>query len=342
MTTRAEPDPGIASASPVGAAAALWTGPAATAILTLEDVHKTFGQIRAVDGISLAVSPGEIVALLGPNGAGKTTLLRIALGLIRPDRGSVRYRLGGMASDRLDTTRIGYLPEERGLYQDVPVRRYLMYFAALRGMRRPDARRESDRWLERLGLADRANDPLRTLSQGNQQKIQFISSVVHRPELAFLDEPFSGLDPLNQELFLTLIRELRDAGTTVVLSAHHMQLVERLADRIILVRAGRIADAGTIGQLRERWRAGRRLQLRVGGDVDVASLEAIPGVRRVRRTAGDEFEIEVEPDTSLSRLLTEIGQRVEVLDLRSEEVTLHDIYVRTVGGVVDRTEEVTP
>ncbi len=306
---------------------------AAPPVLALEAVEKRFGDVRAVDGVTLAVEPGEILALLGPNGAGKTTLLRLALGMLRPDRGTVRYGFGGTITDRPDTTRIGYLPEERGLYQDVPVRRYLAYFAALRGMRRPDARREADRWLERLGLADRAGDELRSLSKGNQQKVQFISSIVHRPELAILDEPFSGLDPLNQDLFLSLIRELRSAGTTVVLSAHQMQLVERLADRVILIRVGRTAGAGTVEQLRERWGAGTRLLLRVDGEPDVVSLETLPGVRGVRRTGTDRVEIDIERDAALSPLLEAIGRRLDVRDLRTEAVTLHDIYVRTVGGV---------
>lgn len=309
-------------------------------VLVLVDVEKSFGEVRAVDGVSLAVEAGEIVALLGPNGAGKTTLLRIALGLIRPDRGHVRYGLGGAATNRLDTTRIGYLPEERGLYQDVPVRRYLAYFAALRGMRRPAARREADRWLERLGLAGRAAEDLRDLSKGNQQKVQFISSIVHRPELAILDEPFSGLDPLNQDLFLSLIRELRDTGTTVVLSAHQMQLVERLADRVVLIRDGRTAGAGTIEQLRDRWGAGRKLTLRVDGEPDISFLETLGGVCNVRRTGADEVEVEIEPDAELSPLLEAIGRRLDVRDLRSRTVTLHDIYVRTVGDVEAPAEKV--
>lgn len=315
---------------------------AAPHILVLEDIEKRFGEIRAVDGISLAVEPGEIVALLGPNGAGKTTLLRIALGMIRPDHGRVRYGLGGVIAGRLDLARIGYLPEERGLYQDVPVRRYLAYFAALRGMRRPDARREADRWLERLGLAERAAEDLRDLSKGNQQKVQFISSIVHRPALAFLDEPFSGLDPLNQDLFLSLIRELRDAGTTVVLSAHQMQLVERLADRVVLIRGGRTADAGTVEQLRERWGAGRRLTLRLDGEPDISFLDLLDGVRGVRRTGADQVEIEIERDTALSPLLEAIGRRLDVRDMRTATVTLHDIYVRTVGDVEAPTEVEPP
>ena len=329
-------------------------------VLELERIEKGFGQIRAVDGVSVSVGAGEIVALLGPNGAGKTTLLRIALGMLYPDRGRVRYGLDGVVSDQPDATRIGYLPEERGLYQDVPVGRYLAYFAALRGMRRSDARLEVARWLERLELADRVGEELRSLSKGNQQKVQFISSVVHRPALAVLDEPFSGLDPLNQDLFITLIRELRDAGTTVVLSAHQMQLVERLADRVVLLRRGRMAGAGTIAELRERWGAGRRLVLRVaggsgdagtaddrdGGTTDAASvaarayLETLPGVRAARPLQSGEIALEVEPDAQLSALLEAIGSRLDVRDLRTETVTLHDIYIRTVGEVDTPTEEV--
>ncbi len=314
-------------------------------ILEMVEIEKSFGAVRAVDGVSVTVGAGEIVALLGPNGAGKTTLLRIALGMLRPDRGRVSYGLGGVVSDRPDATRIGYLPEERGLYQDVPVGRYLAYFAALRGMRRADARREVARWLERLELADRAGDELKSLSKGNQQKVQFISSIVHRPDLAVLDEPFSGLDPLNQDLFISLIRELRDAGVTVVLSAHQMQLVERLADRVVLLRKGRTAGAGTIEELRRLWGAGRRLVLRVAGD-DGASgsarafLEALPGVRSVQAMPDGELGLDVEPDASLSGLLEAIGGRLDVQDLRTETVTLHDIYVRTMSGVGSVAEEV--
>lgn len=314
-------------------------------ILELDGVEKRFGDLLAVGGVSFSVRRGEIFALLGPNGAGKTTLLRIALGMLKPDSGRVRYWLDGAESERADPTRVGYLPEERGLYQDVPVGRFLAYFGALRGMRRSDARREALRWLERLDLADRAGEQVRNLSKGNQQKVQFISSIVHRPDLAVLDEPFSGLDPLNQDLFISLIRELRDAGVTVVLSAHQMQLVERLADRVVLLRKGRTAGAGTIEELRRLWGAGRRLVLRVAGD-DGASgsarafLEALPGVRSVQAMPDGELGLDVEPDASLSGLLEAIGGRLDVQDLRTETVTLHDIYVRTMSGVGSVAEEV--
>jgi ABC-2 type transport system ATP-binding protein len=303
-------------------------------ILELDGVEKSFGEIAAVRGVSINVRSGEILALLGPNGAGKTTLLRMAIAMLHPDRGRVRYRWGGVESAGPDATRVGYLPEERGLYLDVPVLRTLLYFAALRGMRRDDARREAMRWLERLELADRAGEEMRNLSKGNQQKVQFISSIVHRPELAILDEPFSGLDPLNQDLFLDLIRELRVAGTTVLLSTHQMQLVERLADRVVLIRAGRAVEEGTLDELRRRWGAGRRLHLQLRGQAapaDATLLAALPGVIAAEIATNGGIEIVIAEDAPLSPVLEAIGRNHDIRELRAEAVTLHDIYVRTVG-----------
>jgi ABC-2 type transport system ATP-binding protein len=301
-------------------------------VLTVGGVSKTFGAIRAVDGVSLSARAGEVVALLGPNGAGKTTLLRMVIGMLVPDVGQIQYRLNGGVVDRPDAERIGYLPEERGLYLDVPVRRLLLYFAALRGMPRAAAGAAADRWLERFDLGDRAGEELRTLSKGNQQKVQFISAILHGPALAVLDEPFSGLDPLNQDFFLELIRELSRAGTAVVLSAHQMQLVERIAERIVLIRQGRAVTEGTVAELRERWGAGRRLRIRAAGDADTSFLGSVPVVREVKRHTNGEIEILLDQGSSLSELLEAIGRRLQVRDLEMQALTLHDIYVRTVGG----------
>jgi ABC-2 type transport system ATP-binding protein len=208
--------------------------------------------VTAVDDVSLELRPGEIFALLGPNGAGKTTLLRMLLGLLRPDTGEIRY--GGNGA--LPPTQVGYLPEDRGLYPDVPVLRTLVYFGRLRGMSRPAAGQAAERWLDRLELHDRRNEPLKALSKGNQQKVQFISAVLHGPRLAVLDEPFSGLDPLNQDVFLSLFRELRAEGTTILLSAHQMQLVERVVDRLMVLNRGRAVMHGTLDEIRARHGAG--------------------------------------------------------------------------------------
>ncbi len=222
------------------------TYPMQAAFLTVRDVFKHYATVRAVDGISFEMRAGEILALLGPNGAGKTTLLRMLVNITRPDRGAIAYA-EGVASLAPET--FGYLPEDRGLYQDMPVLRTLAYFGRLRGMAAPDAERAARGWLERLDLANRDQDKLGTLSKGNQQKVQFAAAVLHRPRFAILDEPFSGLDPLNQELFLRLVRELRDDGTTVLLSAHQMALVERLADRAIVMHRGRALLEGPIAEL---------------------------------------------------------------------------------------------
>jgi ABC-2 type transport system ATP-binding protein len=285
------------------------------------------------------VGAGELVALVGPNGAGKTTMLRMIIGMLRPDSGRIVYGLGGSPSASVDSGRIGYLPEERGLYTDVPVRRVLIYFAALRGMGRPEAARETSHWLDRLGLGDRAGEPVGSLSKGNQQKVQFLSAILHRPALAVLDEPFSGLDPLNQEFFLDLIRELRASGTTVLFSAHQMQLVERLADRVIVIREGKCLGQGTVEDWRRRWRTGRRLRLRLRETPDLAPLRSTPGVRDVQETPEGDLEVALEEDGSLGDLLRDVS-RYHVLELRTEEVTLHEIYLRAVGGGAESREVV--
>lgn len=301
-------------------------------VLSVETVSKSFGDVAAVADVTVSAGAGEVVALLGPNGAGKTTLLRMVIGMLTPDRGRIRYRLGERMLDRPDPERLGYLPEERGLYVDVPVRRLLLYFAALRGMPRDAAGTAADRWLERFSLADRAGEELRNLSKGNQQKVQFIAAILHSPALALLDEPFSGLDPLNQDFFLELIRELSSAGTAVVLSAHQMQLVERVADRIVMIRQGRTISQGTVAELQRQWGAGRRLRIRVTGDADTAFLASIPAVRGVTRGVDGEIGVLLDQESSMSGLLEALGRRLEIRDLTVETVTLHDIYVRTVGS----------
>jgi ABC-2 type transport system ATP-binding protein len=191
-------------------------------LVRIKAITKSFGGRPVVDRLSFDVRQGEVFALLGPNGAGKTTVVRMLLGIIQPDQGGVEVFLDGRVSDRLPPTSTGYLPEDRGLYREVPVLRTLVYFGRLRGLERDEARRRALEWLERMSLLDRKDDRLDALSKGNQQRVQLIAAILHRPTLAVLDEPFSGLDPLSQEFFLDLVREIRDGGTTILLSAHQM------------------------------------------------------------------------------------------------------------------------
>ncbi len=215
-------------------------------MLALENVRKVYQTVAAVDGLSMEVRKGEIFALLGPNGAGKTTTVRMILGIIEPDSGRLHF------DPPMERSRLGYLPEERGIYQDTPVAETLLYLGSLRSDNKARLKEQAKFWLDRFGLYDRRNDKISTLSKGNQQKIQFIAAVLHEPEFAVLDEPYSGFDPINQELISSCITELRAGGMTVLLSAHQMQLVERLADRFLLLHQGKEFLSGTLEEIRTK------------------------------------------------------------------------------------------
>ena len=308
-------------------------------IVSVEEVTKRFGAVTAVDGVSLRVDAGEVFALLGPNGAGKSTLIRMLLGLQRPDQGRIGYRLEGEPAPPRPEL-VGYLPEDRGLYPEIRVLPTLVYFGVLRGMERRAARATAEGWLERMGLAERRAEPLKALSKGNQQKVQFISAVLHRPRFAVLDEPFSGLDPINQDVFLALIRELRDGGMTILLSAHQMPLVERLADRVMVMDRGRPVLHGTLPEIRRRWQRETRLVLRVAGDADGSALASHPSVLRVEPSAPGELTLYLRPDAPLNPVLAAAAQALEVREVHSAPVTLHEAYVRAVGGETDDAVEV--
>ncbi len=304
-------------------------------ILEVDSVEKTFQTVKAVDRLSFHVDKGEIFALLGPNGAGKTTLVRLLIGLFHADAGRVSLTLDGGASGAPDPTRIGYLPEDRGLYKELPVLRTLTYFGILRGLRRAQARESAECWLERLGLRDRAEENLGALSKGNQQRVQFVSSILHDPEFVILDEPFSGLDPLNQNLFLDYLTELRDRGTTVLLCAHQMQLVERVADRLLLINRGREVLHGSLAEILAG-RAGNKITLTLSGPPDPDLLQRNPVVNEFRwdETAHD-LTLLVHEGTRLTDLLTSLPAKPDIVNIHSEKLSLHDIFIQSVGESSD-------
>jgi len=220
-----------------------------TPILRVHNLVKRYGQTIAVDDLSFDVQPGEIFGLLGPNGAGKSTTIRIMMNIYSADGGDVRIFGEPPGTAR---RRVGYLPQERGLYTDETAIGVLTYLAQLKGLDRATARSNSQRWLERVGLADRADEKLRGFSGGMQQLVQFIASVVHEPDLVILDEPFAGLDPVNVGEVKNLIREINADGKTVLLSSHQLNLVEELCDRIMLIDDGRAALYDRIETIREQ------------------------------------------------------------------------------------------
>jgi ABC-2 type transport system ATP-binding protein len=299
-------------------------------VLSVTDVCKRFASVTAVDDVSFEVRRGEVFALLGPNGAGKTTTARMLTGILRPDSGSIVYSLDGTSAGWPAPRRLGYLPEDRGLYQDLPVLRTLAYFGILRGMRPADARDAARRWLGRVGLADRAGARLETLSRGNQQKVQIVAAILHGPDFAVLDEPFTGLDPMNQEAILEILHELRSEGMTVVLSAHQMDLVERVVDRVLLLHRGHAILEGTLAQLRAGQRDARAVRVRTAAPAPLERIRTHPSLEEAAPISSDEIRLLARPGASLSEILVLIGESCRVVEIRSEEVRLHDIYVRAV------------
>lgn len=304
-------------------------------LLEVNDVRRHFATVKAVDGVSMDVRSGEIFALLGPNGAGKSTLVRMIIGLTQPDSGEVRWNDGGKVSSKLPVHRLGYLPEDRGLYRDQNVLRTLIYFGKLRGMTSAAAREASMSWLSRLDLSKRTKEKLEALSKGNQQKVQFITSVMHKPLVAVLDEPFSGLDPLNQHLFCELLQSLRADGMTIILSAHQMQLVERLADRLLLMSQGKRVLYGTLDEIRRQTSSGKRV--RIHTSIPLAQLASMSGVQEaweLDATAGNgpAIELLLEPEASLGAILSAAAALGQIQSVHSQELSLHDIYVKALGG----------
>ncbi|MGA9731630.1 MAG: ATP-binding cassette domain-containing protein [Candidatus Acidiferrales bacterium] len=205
--------------------------------IALENVTKSYDSVTAVNAVSLNVRSGAILGLLGPNGAGKTTTIRMIMNILVPDEGSIRVMGEPVTDDTRD--KIGYLPEERGLYPRMKVREIIIFLAALHGLSEAESGKRADEWLERLGLTEWSDKKLVDLSKGMQQKVQFITSVIHRPPVVILDEPFSGLDPVNAATIQEIMLSMRDQGSTIVLSTHRMEQVERLCDSICLINKGR-------------------------------------------------------------------------------------------------------
>jgi ABC-2 type transport system ATP-binding protein len=245
-------------------------------VLELIELRRRFGDVVALDGVSFSVAEGEIVGFVGPNGAGKTTAMRIALGVLEPDAGEVRWR--GTSVDVAIRRRFGYMPEERGLYQKMRVLDQLVYLARLHGLSAGDARTSAERVTHVLGIDERSRDRAETLSQGNQQRVQLAAALVHRPEVLVLDEPFSGLDPVGVDVLSGVLREQAGAGVPVVFSSHQLELVERLCESVVLINKGRIVALGRISELRA---ADPRHLLRVefASPVPQEWFARIPGVR---------------------------------------------------------------
>jgi len=289
----------------------------------ISHISKSFGELKAVDDVSFEVEKGEIFGLLGPNGAGKTTAIRILLDIFKPDHGTVSILGGTMTEAKKD--HIGYMPEERGLYQDIPLDRCLEYLSTLKGMTPEEARERIAGYLERFDLASSRHKKVKELSKGMQQKAQLITTLIHEPELIIIDEPFSGLDPVNTQMVKDLLREQRDRGVTILMSTHQMQQVEELCDRIVLIDHGRTVLYGPLDDIRKQF-SGHAVFVRTPDE-----LPTLPGVEHVEQHNSSAYRLNLDPTTStqdILRLLVSQGIQIDQYEIAAP--TLDEIFIQVV------------
>ncbi|HVM71262.1 MAG TPA: ATP-binding cassette domain-containing protein [Anaerolineales bacterium] len=291
-------------------------------IVELSHISKSFGPVKAVDDVSFTIEKGELFGLLGPNGAGKTTSLRVMLDIFKPDTGSVAVLGGALTGPKKD--RIGYMPEERGLYQDIPLERCLAYLGALKGMRPAEVRRRAETYLERFELSAYKNKKVKELSKGMQQKAQVIATLLHQPELLIVDEPFSGLDPLNTQMVKDVLLEQHKQGVTIILCSHQMHQVEELCQRIVLIDHGKVMLYGDLNEIRRQFSVNAVLVR------TPAELPSLPGVEMVEPVNGAVKYHLAQGTDPQDILQTLVASHVPVEQFEIAMPTLDEIFIRVV------------
>ena len=298
--------------------------------IEVSHVAKSYGAVQAVRDLSFSIPGGQIFALLGPNGAGKSSLIRMLVGLTLPDQGEIQINLNGQQFQSLPEGCFGYLPEDRGLYLDKSVVENLQYIGQLRGMSKSAINQQLDHWLQRLDLVDKRKENLSKLSKGNQQKVQLISCLIHQPALLILDEPFSGLDPINQEHVLTILAELKAKGTTVLLSAHQMALVERLADQMMLLNKGQVVAQGNLQQVTQQLDPKVSYLVSFTAAIDETQLGQCQCIRLWQAHSAQQFSLELADEVTVNQLLQQLSQLGTLADFSRQQPSLHDLYLAAV------------
>jgi len=293
--------------------------------LLLRNICKSFDHFKAVDDLTVTVPAGSIYGFLGPNGAGKTTTIRMIMNIIRPDSGSVSIFGDGSVENM--RSRISYMPEERGLYRKMTVRSVLAFFGSLKGVSSNVLAGRIPFWLEQVNLTDYANKKVEELSRGMHQKLQFAVAAINQPDLLILDEPFSGLDPVNQEILKNIILRMRENGATVVFSTHVMHEAEKLCDYILLINKGKTVIDGKLKKIKDRYRTGA-VSAELAGDVSF--IEALPIVSSVKRQ-DDRFDIVLKDNADPQKLLAELVGKVTVSAFEVKAPSLHEIFIKLVG-----------
>lgn len=293
--------------------------------ITVSHVSKRFGNIQAVNDVSFEVFPGEIFGLLGPNGAGKTTSIRMMLDIFRPDQGEVAIFGGKM--DESKKNQIGYLPEERGLYRDLKLEHTLVFLATLKGMSEREAKTQLKKWLQQFELYEYRHHKIQDLSRGMQQKAQFIATLIHKPNLVVVDEPFSGLDPVNTRLVKQILIDQSKAGVAVIMSTHQMHQVEAMCNRIVLINQGRSVLYGEVNQIKNQF-SGNAVIIRGEG-----AFDNIPGILEFKKQNGD-YHLVLDKNTQPPDVFHYLAQQENIYVERFEvaKPSLDDIFISVVQG----------
>ncbi len=304
-------------------------------MLTAAKLRKQFGPVLAVNDVSLESAPGRILGVLGPNGAGKTTTIRMILNIIEPDGGTVHF--DGVAFSEAVRNRIGYLPEERGLYRKNKLLHAILYFASLRGVHAAEAKRRAYTWLERFNLLSYYDRKIEELSKGNQQKVQFIIAILHDPEYLILDEPFSGLDPLNQIILKDILLELKRQGKSIIFSTHQMDQAERLCDAICLINAGKVVLEGELKEVKHRYGKNAVVLEYEGNGAFLSGLPSVKAAHVYENYA----ELLLHPDALPDAILPELAGKLALRKFEVLQPSLNAIFLEIVGnaGAAARAEK---
>ncbi len=305
-------------------------------VLEVEGVSKTYATVRAVDNLSFELYAGEIFGLLGPNGAGKTTTIRMILDIIKPDAGRIAVLGGPMTEEKKE--RIGYLPEERGLYEDMTLENVLVFMGQLKGLSRSEAQRRVEATLKEVELWEERERKVEALSRGMRQKAQFVAATMHEPELIIIDEPFSGLDPVNTRLIQQLIYRMRDRGAGIIMSTHQMHQVEAMCERIMLINHGQQVLYGPLDDIRRRF-SSNIVEVDLQGEPDVVT--DMPGVQRVMHSGNGQYRLMLEESVPPQKVLKGLVSDPDLVVERFERVqaSLDEIFVRVVGRSVEEEGE---
>lgn len=299
-------------------------------MLKVENVTKYYGDVLAVDDLSFTINDGEIFGLLGVNGAGKTTTFRMIMSLLEPTKGTIT--LNGEPVGYDVSERIGFLTEERSLLTKLTVKEQVVYYATLKGMKESDILKKLDYWLDRFGISEYKNRKIKELSKGNQQKIQFITAIIHEPDLLVLDEPFTGLDPINVELFMSVIREFKEKGKMIIFSSHRMEHVELFCEKLVILLKGKTVLSGSLKEIKKNY---RKKVIRINGNVDIDALKNCKGVIEVNEEALD-IIVKIESDEYVEDVFKIVKKGSDITKFVVEDASLNEIFVSLVGVAYEK------